>query len=65
MTGNKTSFIWRGYQAVVAANLPPITVPEMEVRLMNALEKISNKTVSETMVKEIFFLIKLKKIIYI
>ena len=49
-TGQKAHFWWRGYRGTVAANLPPITVPGMEMRLMNALEKITNKSSSETMV---------------
>lgn len=50
-TGQKTHYWWRGYRGTVAANLPPITVPGLEMRLMNALEKIANKTVPETLVK--------------
>ena len=52
-TGNKTHYWWRGYRGVVAAHLPPITVPGLEVRLMNALDKIPNKSVPEIMVKKI------------
>ena len=51
-TGQKTHFWWRGYRGVVAANLPPITVSGMEVRLMNALQKIPMKSTAETMVKK-------------
>lgn len=49
-TGQKTHYWWRGYRGVVAANLPPITVPGLEVRLMNALGKIANKSIPEIMV---------------
>ena len=51
-TGQKTHFWWRGYRGIVAANLPPITVPGMEVRLMNALHKVALKSTAETMVKK-------------
>ena len=50
-TGEKTHFWWRGYRGIVAPNLPPITVPGMEVRLMYALQKIPLKSTAETMVK--------------
>ena len=49
-TGQKTHFWWRGYRGIVAANLPPMTVSGMEVRLMNALSKIPMKNTAETMV---------------
>lgn len=51
-TGQKAQYWWRGYRGVVSATLPPITTAGMEVRLMNALEKIPNKSVAETMVKK-------------
>lgn len=50
-TGDKVAFHWRGYRGIVAANLPPITVEDLEIRLMNALNRISMKSVPETMVK--------------
>ena len=43
-------FWWRGYRGTVAANLPRITVPGMQVCLMNALQKVADRTVAETMV---------------
>ena len=49
----KAHFWWRGYRATVAPNLPPITLPGLEVRLMNALYKVDDKSVPETMVKKI------------
>lgn len=49
-TGKKAIFFWRGYRGVMAANLPTATVPGMEVRLLNALNKISMKSVQETLV---------------
>lgn len=58
-TGQKTQFWWRGYRGTVFANLPPITVPGMELRLVNALHKIPMKSTAETMV------IKIKYIYYI
>ena len=51
-TGQKTHFWWRGYRGTVAANLPRITVPGMEVRLMNALHKVPLKSTAETMVRK-------------
>lgn len=48
--GQKIHFWWRGYRGVVAANLPRITVPGLEVRLMNALKKITDPSVPEIMV---------------
>ena len=63
--GQKIHFWWRGYRGVVAANLPRMTVPGLEVRLMNALSKVSNKTISETMVKKIVIsLLRLTKHIF-
>ena len=50
LTGQKALYWWRGYRGVVAANLPPITLPGLKVRLMNALEKIPLKSKPETMV---------------
>ena len=52
-TGATTYFWYRGYRGVVAADLPTITLPGMEVRLMNALQKIPDKTVAEIMVNAI------------
>lgn len=49
-TGEKTHFWWRGYRGVVGPNLPLITLPGMEVRLMNALAKVVDKSVPETLV---------------
>ena len=57
-TGSKAHFWWRGYRGTVAANLPPITVPGLKVRLMNALQKVNDKSPAETMV--IIILIKKK-----
>ena len=51
-TGEKAIYLWRGYRGVIAANLPPMTVPGLELRLMHALEKIPNKTIPETLVKK-------------
>ena len=51
-TGEKTTYWWRGIRGVMAANLPPMTVPGLEVRLMNALEKIPQKSIPETLVKK-------------
>ena len=53
-TGEKAIFWWRGYRGIVAANLPPITVAGLEIRLMNALAKINGKSVPETMVKHTY-----------
>ena len=52
-TGQKTTYSWRGTHGVMAANLPPMTVPGLELRLMNALEKVQHKTIPETLVKKI------------
>ena len=60
-TGQKSYFWWRGYRGVVAAHLPPITPPGLEMRLFNALQKISDKSVAETMVKILIYI----KIMYI
>ena len=49
-TGKKSIFLWRGYRGVLAPNLPPMTPPGVEVRLMNALQGISFKSTAETMV---------------
>ena len=51
-TGNKTYYWWRGYRGVVAANLPLITRPGLEVRLLTALSKATDQSVPEIMVKE-------------
>ena len=53
-TGQKSTYWWRGYRGVVAPNLPKITLPGMEVRLMNALEKIPNKSLPEILVRNFF-----------
>lgn len=50
-SGEKTNYWWRGYRGVVAANLPPITLPGLELRLLTALSKATDLTVPETMVK--------------
>lgn len=60
-TGQKTQYWWRGARGVVAGNLPPITSQGLEYRLMSALQKVSDKTVAETMVKKI----KKKVLLYI
>ena len=51
-TGQKVHFWWRGYRGTIAGNLPRITVPGMEVRLMDALHKVPLKSTAETMVKK-------------
>ena len=51
-TGQKTIYWWRGIHGVMGAHLPPMTVPGLELRLMNALEKIPHKTIPETLVKK-------------
>ena len=49
-TRQKTYYWWRGYRGVVAGNLPPITLPGLELRLLTALSKATDQTVPETMV---------------
>lgn len=49
----KQSFTWRGSRCTVGADLPPITIEEMEVRLMNALQKVDDRSIAETMVKKV------------
>lgn len=49
-SGQNIQFFWRGYRVIVAPNLPPMTPSGIEVRLMNALQKISKKSTAETMV---------------
>ena len=51
-SGKKTMYWWRGSRGVVAANLPPITTAGMEVRLLNALSKVTDKTIPETLVNK-------------
>ena len=51
-TGKKANFWWRGYRGTVAANLPRISVQNLEIRLMNALNKISSTSVPEKMVRK-------------
>lgn len=50
-SGEKSIFWWRGYRSVVAPNLPRLTPEGIEVRLMNALQKVK-RTNAETMVKQ-------------
>ena len=51
-TGKMVHFGWRGCRSTIAANLPTITTPGLELRMMNALHKISTKTIPETLVKK-------------
>lgn len=51
-TGERRHYLWRGYRGFVAPDLPRITVPGLQIRMMNALHKIQVKTVAETMVKK-------------
>lgn len=50
-TGVRVPYLWRGYRGFVAPSLPPITVQELEVRLINALRRIPTLSVPETMVR--------------
>lgn len=49
--GTKAHFWWRGERTTVAPNLPTMTLPGLELRLMNTLYRVSDKSVPETMVK--------------
>lgn len=49
-TGVRAPYYWRGYRGYVAPGLPPITVPGLQVRMMNAMQRIP-LSVPETMVK--------------
>ena len=64
-TGQKTNYWWRGYRGVIGANLPPMTVPGLELRLMHALDKIPDKTIPETLVKKNTIIFSTYKYIYI
>ena len=51
-SGVRAPYHWRGYRGYVSATLPPITIPGLQMRLMNALQGINNISVPETMVNK-------------
>lgn len=46
-TGKRGLYFWRGYRGFVDPNLPPITLPGLKMRLMNALQRVSDISDSE------------------
>lgn len=49
-SGVRVPYYWRGYRGYVAPTLPRIDVSELQLRLMNALQRIPNLSVPEILV---------------
>ena len=50
--GEPAFYVWRGFRGFVSPNLPPITVPGLKVRLLNALQGIPDVSDAERKVKK-------------